>query len=199
MNSRKKGYILYIWLSACLQCDRWGDPRHHPQNSWIFSCSCGDGSSSASETPQSAITPTTHQSASTRPPQRDIVIHSTRPRAGRQRVDRFGPFSNTTRRMDGAANSNSAPSEKLAASHHIVCITKEKHGNKIFNERRFSTGKKTFDKCLCNFSITNVSGSLTIYPINYFAQNFPLSFYKSITSKMCTLSSNFPIPYWKLS
>lgn len=138
-NSRKKKvYILYISLSACLHCDRWGDPRHHPQHSWIFSCSCGVGSSSAPEPPQSAITSITHQSASTRPPQCDIVIHSTRPRGGGVGVDRFGPFSNTARRMDGAANSNSAPSEKLGASHHIVCVTEEKHGNKIFRWETFS-------------------------------------------------------------
>lgn len=134
----KKGYILYISLSACLHCDRWGDPRHHPQHSWIFSCSCGDGSSSAPERPQSDTTSITHQSASTRPPQCDIVIQSTRPRGGGVGVDRFSPFSNTARRMDGAANSNSATSEKLGGSHHIVCVTEEKHGNKIFRWETFS-------------------------------------------------------------
>lgn len=139
-NSRKKRYIiLYISLLACLHCDRWGDPRHHPQNSWIFSC--GDGSSSAPESPQSAITPITHQPASTRPPQCDIAIHSTGPRGGVVGVDRFSPFSNTIRRMDGRTeqpNSNSAPSEKLGGSHHIVCVTEEKHGNKIYRWETFS-------------------------------------------------------------
>lgn len=136
-KGKKKVYILYISPSACLHCDRWGDPRHHPQHSWISSC--GDGSSSAPETPQSAITSITHQSASQHQATTMRHRHSfNQAKGGRCGVDRFGPFSNTARRMDGAANSNSAPSEKLGASHHIVCITEEKHGNKIYRWETFS-------------------------------------------------------------
>lgn len=34
----RKICILYILLLACLHCDRPGDPPHHPQYSWFFSC-----------------------------------------------------------------------------------------------------------------------------------------------------------------
>lgn len=65
--------------------------------------------------------------------------HSFNPaEGGGEGVDRFSPFSNTTRRMDGAANANSAPSEKLGGGHHMVCVTEEKHGNKIYTWEIFS-------------------------------------------------------------
>ena len=40
-------------------------------------------------------------------------------------MDRFSPFSNTTRRMDGAANANSAPPEIGRQPPHGVCYRRK--------------------------------------------------------------------------
>lgn len=147
VNSRKKKvYILYISLLACLHCDRWGDPRHHPQHSWIFSC--GDGSSSAPEPPQSAITPITHQPA---PGHHNATSSFIQPgQGGGVGVDRFSPFSNTARRMEGTTEQQMQiqPRQRKWAAATTWCVLQKKNMATRFSDEKLSqcsTDKKNFN------------------------------------------------------